>query len=54
VRNASETAQALAYAHKHGVIHRDIKPENILLHDSTALVADSALPSPSSRRAASG
>ena len=33
-------AQALDYAHRHGVIHRDIKPENILLHDGNALVAD--------------
>ena len=40
VRIASETAQALVYAHKHGVVHRDIKPENILLHDGSALVAD--------------
>ena len=28
---AREVADALAYAHGHGVIHRDIKPENILL-----------------------
>jgi serine/threonine protein kinase len=33
-------ADALDYAHRHGVIHRDIKPENILLHDGQALVAD--------------
>ena len=26
-------ADALDYAHRHGVIHRDIKPENILLHE---------------------
>ena len=40
VRIAQETASALDYAHRHGVIHRDIKPENILLHDGSALVAD--------------
>src|SRR5262249_48817420 len=40
IRIATEISSALDYAHRHGVIHRDIKPENILLHDSTALVAD--------------
>ncbi len=40
VRISREVAQALDYAHRHGVIHRDIKPENILLHDGAALVAD--------------
>jgi eukaryotic-like serine/threonine-protein kinase len=40
VRIATEVANALHYAHRHGVIHRDIKPENILLHDGQALVAD--------------
>jgi len=40
VRIAVEVADALAYAHQHGVVHRDIKPENILLHGGHAMVAD--------------
>ncbi|HSM16440.1 MAG TPA: protein kinase [Gemmatimonadales bacterium] len=36
----TEVADALDYAHRHGVIHRDIKHENILLHDGRAMVAD--------------
>ena len=40
VRIAREVADALDYAHRHGVIHRDIKPENILLHDGRAMVVD--------------
>jgi Tol biopolymer transport system component/tRNA A-37 threonylcarbamoyl transferase component Bud32 len=40
VRITREVADALDYAHRHGVIHRDIKPENLLVHDGRAMVMD--------------
>jgi len=40
VRITAEVADALDYAHRHGVIHRDIKPENILLYDGRPMVMD--------------
>jgi tRNA A-37 threonylcarbamoyl transferase component Bud32 len=40
VRITTDVADALDYAHRHGVIHRDIKPENILLHDGRPMLAD--------------
>jgi Tol biopolymer transport system component len=40
VRITTNVAEALDYAHRHGVIHRDIKPANILLQDGKPVVSD--------------
>jgi serine/threonine protein kinase len=40
VRILREVADALAYAHEHGVVHRDIKPDNVMLSGRHAIVTD--------------
>ncbi len=39
-RFGAQVAEALAYAHREGVLHRDVTPGNILIADDNAYVAD--------------
>jgi TolB-like protein/tetratricopeptide (TPR) repeat protein len=40
VRILRDVADAMAHAHKRGVVHRDLKPENVMLSERHALVTD--------------
>ena len=40
IRYLRDAVDAIAYAHRHGILHRDIKPENVLLADRHASVVD--------------
>jgi len=40
LRALYEVADALATAHKEGIVHRDIKPENVLFQSGHAMLAD--------------
>ena len=40
IRISVAIANALEYAHAHGVIHRDLKPENILMQHGQPVIAD--------------
>jgi serine/threonine protein kinase len=45
---AKGVSDALAFAHKKGIVHRDIKPENVLLQNGHPFVADFGIARPAS------
>ncbi|HET7459030.1 MAG TPA: protein kinase [Gemmatimonadaceae bacterium] len=40
VRILRDVVDALACAHRHGIVHRDVKPENVMVAEQHALVVD--------------
>ena len=51
LRITREVADALEYAHAHGVVHRDVKPANILVSGEHALLMDFGIARPMQRSA---